>query len=75
MERSLAVCVANLFKFCARFDAKTICLGGGNLGLVLIDFQSDQIAIWMVQINLDRPDRSGPSSLTSCNYQGRSGWP
>ena len=73
MERSLTVCVANLFKFCAWCGANTICLGGGNLGLVVIDFQSDQIAMWMIQINPDRPDQSGPSSLTSCNYQGRSG--
>ena len=45
-------------------------LGGGNLGLVVIDFQSVQIAIWMVQIDLDRPDRSGLSRSTSCDHQG-----
>ena len=67
MERSLAVCVANLFKFCARFDAKTICLGGGNLSLVVIDFQS-------VQINADRSDQPVVTIRVDLNLD-RSGSP
>ena len=74
MERSLAVCVANLFKFCARFDAKTICLGGGNLGLVVIDFQSVQIAIWMVHIDLDRQDQPAMTIRVDLDPD-QSGWP
>ena len=46
---------------------KILILLGVNLGLVVIDFQSIQIAIWMVQINPHRPDRPGTTTLVDPN--------